>query len=272
MAITTVTALLFAALVAVADVSLWLGRHALDSARFAAATELVLASRESREVLAEQAVAAVVAEFPVLGVFEAAAIEVLASAFDSPALDGIRRAAAEEIHDRIVRGDDDPVFVSLIPVREVVLEPIALIVPSAAESIPNELLDDIEVIEAGALPSLRTAATAGPWLGFFALFLAVGLAVGLIVLSPNRPLAVTAVGLGMALGGVLGAVAAPMGRSIARGWATSEFAEVLTLGVYDRLVGALLARSAVLIVAGILVAAGGGIWSLLAAKGSAEAS
>lgn len=260
--ITIVVVLLLAVLVAIAEVSLWLGRHALESDRFVLATEEVLGTRESRQVLAGYAVTAVVDELPLLSVFETAAVEVLAVALDSSALDGIRKAAAEDIHERIITGDDSAVFVSLSPVREVVLEPISAIAPSAIELIPDELLDGIEVIEAGALPSLRTAAAVSPWLAIVAIFFAAGLAATLIVVSPRRPLALAAVGVGIALGGLLGVAAAPIGRSVARGWATTEFAEVLTVGIYDRLVGALLTGSIVLLAVGALVAAGGFVWSL----------
>lgn len=261
-AVTIVIALLFAVLVAVAAVAMWLGPYALAEDRFVAATEEALGSGESREILAARAVGAVVDEFPVLAVFQAPAVDVLVVAFDSAALDGIRTTAAQDIHDRIITGGDAPVLVSLSQVRDAVLDPIAAIVPGVADSIPDELLDGIEIIEDDALPSLRTAATVSPWLAATSLIIALGLAATLFVLSPNRPLTVAALGFGTTLAGILALAAVPAARSIARGWATSEFAETLTIDVYERLVGSLLVVAAVLVVAGIVVGGGGVVWAI----------
>lgn len=252
--------LLIAVLAAAANVALWFDRQMLNSANFAEGVTEALQTEETRDAIAEVAVGKAVEAVPLIGFFEDPLRDLVVVVLDSPALDSTNVAVAGSIHRVLVTGEQSPITLSLIAVKDALLGPIADAAPTLVDQIPDDFFDAVEIIEVGALPSLAFWADIGPWVGALAAALAVFLAAVLLILSPYRAWSLVAIGLASFVAVGLSYAAVPLGRSYAESQVSGELATIITTASYDILARTLVDQTRILIVLGVVLTAVGAVW------------
>lgn len=259
-AVIAAMSLLIAVLAALANVALWFDRQMLDSEAFTEGVTEALRTAETRDAVAEVAVGKAIDAIPLIGFFEDPLRDLVVVVLDSPALEATNEAVAGSIHRVLVTGEQSAITLSLIAVKDALLGPIGDAAPTLVDQIPEDFFDAVEIIEAGALPSLEFWADAGPWVGAFAAALAVFLAAVLLILSPYRAWSLVGVGLACFLAVLLSFAAIPIGRRTAEGMVSGELATVITTASYDVFARSLVTQTRILVILGVALAAVGAIW------------
>ena len=129
--------LLIAVLAAAANVALWFDRQMLNSANFAEGVTEALQTEETRDAIADVAVGKAVEAVPLIGFFEDPLRDLVVVVLDSPALDSTNVAVAGSIHRVLVTGEQSPITLSLIAVKDALLGPIADAAPTARQPDPR---------------------------------------------------------------------------------------------------------------------------------------
>jgi hypothetical protein len=232
----------------------------LDSEAFTEGVTEALRTAETRDAVAEVAVGKAIDVIPLVGFFEDQLRDLVVVVLDSPALEGTNEAVAGSIHRVLVTGEQSAITLSLIAVKDALLGPIGEAAPTLVDQIPDGFFDAVEIIEAGALPSLEFWADVGPWVGAFSAALAVFLAAVLLILSPYRAWSLVAVGLACFLAVLMSFAAIPIGRSVAAGMVSGELATVITTSSYDVFARSLVTQTRILVILGVVLTAAGSIW------------
>ena len=259
-AVIAAISLLIAVLAALANVALWFDRQMLDTEAFTAGVTEALRTAETRQAVAEVAVDKTIDAVPLVGFFEDQLLDLVVVVLDSPALDSTNEAVAGAIHRVLVTGEQSAITLSLIAVKDALLGPIGDAVPTLVDQIPEGFFEAVEIIEAGALPSLELWADIGPWVGAFAAALAVFLAAVLLILSPYRAWSLVGIGLACFLAVLLSFAAIPIGRGVAESMVTGDLATVITTASYDVFARSLVTQTRILVVLGVALTAVGAVW------------
>jgi hypothetical protein len=259
-AVIAAISLLIAVLAALANVALWFDRQMLDSEAFSEGVTEAMRTAETRDAIADVAVGKAIDAIPLIGFFEDPLRDLVVVVLDSPALEGTNEAVAGSIHRVLVTGEQSAITLSLIAVKDALLGPIGEAAPTLVDQIPDDFFDAVEIIEAGALPSLEFWANVGPWLGAFAAALAVFLAAVLLILSPYRAWSLVGIGMACFLAVLMSFAAIPIGRSMAEGMVSGELATVITTASYDVFARSLVTQTRILVILGVVLTAAGVIW------------
>jgi hypothetical protein len=259
-AVIAAISLLIAVLTALANVALWFDRQMLDSEAFSEGVTEAMRTAETRDAIADVAVGKAIDAIPLIGFFEDPLRDLVVVVLDSPALEGTNGAVADSIHRVLVTGEQSAITLSLIAVKDALLGPIGEAAPTLVDQIPNDFFDAVEIIEAGALPSLEFWADVGPWLGAFAAALAVFLAAVLLTLSPYRAWSLVGIGMACFLAVLMSFAAIPIGRSMAEGMVSGELATVITTASYYVFARSLVTQTRILVILGVVLTAAGVIW------------
>jgi len=155
-------------------------------------------------------------------------------------------------------------------VGSVLVAPMAQFAPDLAERVPVDVFESVVILDSGALPFAGKVAAWMPAVSVFGAAAAVFLAVALVMLSRRRSIALITVGLAVLLAG-LGVYAwSALGGPIAAGRITDDVTRVLVENGYAVFSRSLQTEGLALAIAGLAVAAVGGVGLLVQGASSKQ--
>jgi len=256
-AIVVVTALLFAALIYVVNFGVWASRDLVDSAAFSESAVSALTEESSREAIANLVVDEIVEDRPVLALAATPMKGLVADALGNQAFESILVAVAGRLHASLFDGSADGITIELSAIRDRVVPVVAGLFPEVAEQLPEDVFEDVVIVEEGSVPELSPALTTVRRVLWLVLILAVGLGIALFFLIRDRANALLVVGSSVMLSGLITAFLVPGGRSLTVGSADNPDVEVIVSNLYNSLVNGLKLQSRLLLLVGVaLVVAG----------------
>jgi hypothetical protein len=226
------------------------------------ATE-VLAMDSSQEAIAARLMDEAIGAVPLLALVRGAGERATLVLLDSGAFDPVFDRLAIEGHQHVMSQSDEAFTADLTDVRTVLVAPIAQIAPDLAERVPVDVFESVVILDSGALPIAGKVAAWMPAVSVFGAAAAVFLAVALVMLSRRRSIALITVGLAVLLAG-LGVYAwSALGGPIAAGRITDDLTRVLVENGYAVFSRSLQTEGLALAIAGLAVAAVGGVGLLV---------
>ncbi len=226
------------------------------------ATE-VLEMDSSREAIAARLMDEAIGAVPLLALVRGAGERATFVLLDSGAFDSVFDRLAIEGHRHVMSQSDDPFTADLTDVRTALVAPIAQIAPDLAERVPVDAFESVVILDSGALPVAGKAAAWMPAVSVFSAAAAVFLGVALVMLSRRRSIALFTVGLAVLFAGVGVFAWSRFGGPLAADQITDDLTRVLVENGYAVFSRSLQTEGLALAIAGLVVAAVGGVGLLV---------
>jgi len=245
-----VVALLAVALY-VANFSWWLNAEVIDSEAFVASTVDVLNEPEAREATSSIMVGRLVEQLPILVVIEDGLVEIFADLLSTEELQGLLVVLGEELYARTVTGDESSLVLSLDSFREPLLAPLAVLAPELVDEVPETWFDSVSILDSGVIPNIEPLVARNGLVLFVASVSSVLLVIATVALSKRWWTAIALIGGALAFAGVASALLVPAAGSIVAGQFSDNSLDVLATSLYRGLTDTLIARSLLVLFAGL---------------------
>ena len=244
-------------------VAFWMDRSVANEEAFQEQAAEVLTMDSSQEAIAARLMDEAIDAVPLLALVRGAGERATLVLLDSGTFDSVFDRLAIEGHRHVMSQSDDPFTADLTDVRTVLVAPIAQIAPDLAERVPVDVFESVVILDSGALPIAGKAAAWMPAVSVFSAAAAVFLAVALVTLSRRRSIALITVGLAVLIAGVGVFAWSRFGGPLAVDQITDDLTRILVENGYAVFSQSLQAEGLALAIAGLVVAAVGGVGLLV---------
>ena len=161
-----------------------------------------------------------------------------------------------QLHAIMFDGSQTGIVVDLTDVGEAIMPPLETLFPKLAAEIPQDVFTEIVLVEPGTVPELSGYANAAKVLTWITVLLALALGVVMVALRQIKWKGAFAVGLGLALGGLVSVLVVRQSQSIAVGKPKNPNVEVLVTNLHQEMVGSLRTMSLWILFIGLVVIVG----------------
>lgn len=247
---------LLATLVYIASFGLWVTRDLADSEKFAESTVAAFELESSRDAISELVVDRLAEGRPLLSVASPLLIDLLSGLLDGARLQSLLTRIAGDLHGIMFDGSQQGIVIDLTNVGAAILPPLEQIFPQLAAEIPDDIFREFVLVEPGTIPELSAYAKAARTLTWVAIILALILGGVMIALRQVKWKGAFAVGLGLAIGGLVSILVIGQSRSITIGIPENPNVEVLLANLYDETARSLKSFSWWILLIGIVVVVG----------------
>ncbi len=247
---------LLAALVYLANFGLWVTRDLANSERFAEKAVAAFELESSRDAISELAVARIAEGRPLLTFASPILVDLLSDFLDNAGLQTLLTRITEILHGILFDGTQEGIVLDFSRVGAAIRSPIEQMFPRVAAEIPENIFDDIVLVEPGTVPELSgyaKAAQASTWVAIILVFVLGGF---VIFRNETKWKGTLAVGIGVAIGGLVSLVTVRRARSITIGIPENVNVEVLLSNLYDQLARSLRTYSWWILVIGLVIIIG----------------
>ncbi len=246
-----VTAALLALFLFVANVAWWMDARVLIADEFVETAVDGLTLPASREATAQIVVGRLADELPALAVFDTVLVGLFSDLFGTEELKGLFVALAEDLQQRIVEDDLQPIVIDLDQYRTTVLRPLQVFSPQLASLVPADSFRSVEVLDAGVIPSIPPIARFAVAVAVVASAISAVLAAAVFAITRRWCMGLAIVGGSFVLAGSFTAFLIPILRSIVVPGFSGEPRAVLVVTVFNGFVRTLSARSWLLALVGM---------------------
>lgn len=242
-------------LLAIANVSMWATRDLFNSERFGDLVTEGLQSDEATEALAGLIVDQILANNPdIPAVVRIPAGEIVAALLQRPAFTTVLETAATAANVLMTTNLDDVVSIDLETVVPFVVGVVTAINPESAATLESvRESEPLKLLGPDELPRLKNAADILPWLWPLTAAGAIALFVGAYWWAAKRRDALTFIGLGVVITGVLALLFIPAMRQSAQTDTTNSSIRVIVGEVVGVFMSDFATQTLILIVIGLVV-------------------
>jgi hypothetical protein len=241
----------------VSAAAFWVDRSVVRESAFLASATEVLEIDSSQQAIAEILMNEAVDAVPLLAFVRGAGERATVALLESGAFDEAIDTLVVAGHRHVMARQEGPFTADLTEVRAVIVEPIAQIAPELAELIPADAFREVVIVDSVEVPAIVAAASWSPTVAVFAAAGAVFLAVGLVMFSSRRSIALVAVGAAVLIAGVGVVVWSAAAGPLAAGRVDDSASRVLMENGYAVFSQSLRTEGLWLVLAGAVLAGGG---------------
>ena len=238
-----------------ANFSWWLETEVIDSEAFVETTVEVLNEPAARDATAAIIVERLVEELPILGLLESGLTSIFSDLLSTEELQGLLVLLGEELHGRMVTGDQSDFVLDLDPFRETLLTPLTALAPELVDLVPESWFRSVAIVDGDVIPDIEPYVEVNRIVAVVATGASILLILVTATLAKRWWTGLGFVGLAMAFAGGASAFLVSVASSFVAGTITDESLKDLATSLYEGLTQSLLARSLLLVFAGLVLIA-----------------
>ena len=236
-----------------ASFSWWLEAEIVDSEAFVATTVEVLNQPDARDATAEIIVERLVEELPILGLLEGGLTKIFSDLLGTEELQGLLVLLGEELHGRMVTGDQSDFVLDLDPFRETLLTPLTALAPELVDLVPDSWFRSVSIVDGDVIPDIEPYVEVNRIVAVLAAGASILLILVTAMLARRWWTGLGLVGAAMTFAGGAAVLLVSAASSFVAGTISDESLKALTTSLYDGLTRSLVARSLLLVFAGLVL-------------------